>query len=107
MIIYIITSNGKTLKDEAIQYILERIAICEGGKNYIYKCPDTNVIHHKLVTELEGLGYESRFVFYNTMHDWQVLNDYDKDLFIKELNQPLNWEIPLHKMLSNQLKLLQ
>jgi hypothetical protein len=100
MVIYIITKCGKTLKDEAIQYLLERIALTGNKKKYFYICPDVNSPHHKIVRQFEALKAEYKVLFYNTMDDWAILNDSEMDAFTKELKQPLNWEIPLHKILS-------
>lgn len=104
MVIYIITKSGRILKDEAIQYILERLALAENEKNYIYRCPDVNIAHHKLLTEFEGLKHGYKILFYNTIDECIILNDSEKDTFIQELKQPLNWEVPLHKILSKQIR---
>ncbi len=103
MIIYIITKCGRVLKDEPIQYLLERISLAEKQTQCFYRCPSIYRDHQELIDELGRLRFEYRFLFYDNMDNWALLNDLQKGKFIEALKDPNNTNILLNEILSKQM----
>ena len=99
MVIYIITKNGRTLKDEAIQYLLERLALAEKKSNYVYRCPNVIDNDKNILKELEHLKMEYQFLYYESMDNWKVLDPIERDKFIELMKDPLNRYFPLNDLL--------
>ena len=100
MFIYIITKCGRALKDEAIQYLLERISLAEGNKKYIYRCIPGKYDRQKILNELEKVQPGYRFLFYENMENWQLLTDVEKDRFIELLQDPVTSILPVNEILT-------
>lgn len=101
MLIYIITKCGKILKDEVIQYLLERVALTEKKNNYIYRCPSSKTSNQDILRELNETTHEFRFLYYESMDKWMILPEIARYKIIQALKDPLNQGAPLNEILTN------